>query len=203
VYLAENSSNDSSWCSERRRAEVLKLPWAEGRATRVGRTMAARADSWDGAAWIVLARKKVVAGRAPRAAARKTEADIGGRFGRAEQRRLAPETGGRRPGRSCGREKRATLGEQLGNEWFDGICYRLGAGNSRSLAASGASQRQVTAGPSANQMLCFTVPTNSPRATQGRFPWASVRWKRHPARSQTFRLRLSNMIIARWSQLTS
>lgn len=58
-HLALNSSKDSSWCSLRRRAEVLKV----GRATAKGRTAAVDR--------MVVARRKEVAG--PRAAIRKRD----------------------------------------------------------------------------------------------------------------------------------
>lgn len=57
-HLALNSSKDSSWCSDRRRDEVLKV----GRATTRGRATAERR---------VVARKKEVAG--PRAAIRRRD----------------------------------------------------------------------------------------------------------------------------------
>lgn len=57
-HLALNSSNDSSWCSDRRRGEVLKA----GRATTRGRATAGRR---------VVARKKEVAG--PRATIRRRD----------------------------------------------------------------------------------------------------------------------------------
>lgn len=57
-HLALNSSKDSSWCSDRRRDEVLKV----GRATIRGRATAGRR---------VVARKKEVAG--PRAAIRRRD----------------------------------------------------------------------------------------------------------------------------------
>lgn len=82
-YLAVNSSNVSSWCSARRRAEVLKLALAaEGAATRLGRTTAALAargrDEATAGRKVVLARNRVQAAEGPRAAARSIVADIGG-----------------------------------------------------------------------------------------------------------------------------
>lgn len=70
THRAENSSNDSSWCSERMRVVVLKL--VEARV--VGTTKPARAASGPRAAATALARKKVVG--EPRTATRTIEADI-------------------------------------------------------------------------------------------------------------------------------
>lgn len=60
-HLALNSSKDSSWCSDRRRDEVLKV----GRAIARGRATAGRSVV------VVLRRKKEVAG--PRAAIRRRD----------------------------------------------------------------------------------------------------------------------------------
>lgn len=63
THRAENSSNVSSWCSERRRADVLKL----------GVATTARAAMGCGRAATRLARRKL---EGPRAATRSREADI-------------------------------------------------------------------------------------------------------------------------------
>lgn len=120
THRAENSSKVSSWCSERRRVDVLKV------LLSLGAARAARAAIGCGRAATMLARKTALEG--PRAATRSREADIFD-YGRKSE---SPEPGGVARlaigGGAGSSTKMGWPGKELGRQLIWAVQVRVRAG---------------------------------------------------------------------------